>query len=61
MTLCTLDSRGSGELVRKPESCDTQDHTFYLYMARFYEEKGDPTRANRAMGRAIDYQLFPPP
>lgn len=60
MTLCTLDSRGGGELVRKPESGDTQDHDFYLYMARFYEEKGDLSRANWAIRKAAYHQLFPP-
>jgi hypothetical protein len=46
---------------RKAESYDPQDHEFYLYLARFYEEKGNLSRADWAMGKAIDFQLFPPP
>ncbi len=60
MTLCAQDSRGGGELVRKPESGDTQDHEFYLYMARLYEENPDLGRANWAIQKAMYHQLFPP-
>jgi len=48
-------------LFRKAESYDPQDHEFYLYLARFYEEKGNPGLADWAVGKAIEYQLFPPP
>ncbi|UCB53560.1 MAG: hypothetical protein JSV10_05660, partial [Candidatus Zixiibacteriota bacterium] len=45
---------------RKAESYDPQDHEFYLHMARFYEEKGNLSRADWAIQRATHYQLFPP-
>jgi hypothetical protein len=48
-------------LYQTAESYGPQHHEFYLYMARFYQEKGDPSRAHWAMGKAIEYQLFPPP
>jgi Tfp pilus assembly protein PilF len=49
------------KLFRKAESYDPQDHEFYLYMASLYREKGEPGRADWAVGKAIEYQPFPPP
>jgi hypothetical protein len=55
------DFKKAEGFFRKAESYDPQDHEFYLYMARFYEEKGDLSRANRAIQRSLDHQPFPPP
>ena len=55
------DLKKAEQFFRKAESYDPQDHDLYLYMAGFYQEKGNQGRANWAMKKAIDYQLFPPP
>lgn len=55
------DLKKAEEFFRKAESYGPQDHRFYLYLAALYQEKGDLSRANWAIQKSMDYQLFPPP
>ncbi|MGB2770491.1 MAG: hypothetical protein WBC88_12265 [Candidatus Zixiibacteriota bacterium] len=54
------DFKEAEKFFRKAESYDPQDHEFYLYMAGFYQEKGNQGRANWAIQKAMYHQLFPP-
>jgi hypothetical protein len=54
------DLEKAEKFFRKAESYDPQDHQFYLYMAGFYQEKGNQGRANWAIQKAMYHQLFPP-
>jgi len=55
------DLKEADKFYQEAESYDPQNHEFYLYLAVFFEKKGDHAQAKTAFQKSIKYQLFPPP